>query len=729
MKITAREHRRLKLGIELVLVLACGLSSASTASAQEPPVSARPRYVPDTDALRKAYQRADQLGDRLRGQVFGATLTPHWLAGKNRFWYRNDNRDSAKEFILVDAERGVRERAFDHERLAGALSQALDKKYRGDRLPFEQISFDRNGPAVQFRIGEAEWQCDLQTYHCSQLDKAQMTSKRAAAPSENAREVNEAEPAAPQLSRLLGELARRSNNARSPDGHWTAFVNGSDLYVRATDTGKEIRLTWNGILANAYRMLSWAPDSKTLLGCRVDPGDQKRAYMVESSPLQGDAPAYTRTFIRCRATNSPRELWLFEMPDGKATSVAADRIDFIPEEYGGPDEGLPRVRWAVDGRHFTYEMTDRGHQRFRIIEVEVPSGRTRNLLDEKSETFINSMSRFIHYTKSGDEILWASERDGWRHLYLIDARAGAVKHQITKGPWVVREVDQIDEQKRQIWFRGCGKTDGRDPYLIHLYRVNFDGTGLVDLTDGDGVHQAQYSPDRAYFIDTYSRVDQPPIHELRRASDGRIMCELERADASALHSFGHPVPESFHAKGRDGRPISGASSIDRASSTSPRSTLSSRISTPVHTARSCPTISAHSVQSRRWRNWALSWCKSMAWALPTGRRRSTTSAGRIWRMPGSPTAYSGSKHWPSDIPISTSNASASSERPREDRAPPGHCSSIRNSTRLPFHPAVATTIAWTRRRGTSNGWAIRLGRTMLRSRISPMPTGCGANSC
>jgi dipeptidyl aminopeptidase/acylaminoacyl peptidase len=146
-----------------------------------------------------------------------------------------------------------------------------------------------------------------------------------------------------------------------------------------------------------------------------------------------------------------------------------------------------------------------------------------------------------------------SERDGWNHLYLYDARAGRVKNQITKGEWVVRAVDRVDDEKRQIWFRLGGHHAAQDPYYVHFARINFDGTGLTLLTEGDGTHAITYSPDQRFLLDTYSRVDMPPVTELRRADTGKLVCLLERGDASALLKTGWKMPERFVAKGRDGR--------------------------------------------------------------------------------------------------------------------------------------------------------------------------------
>jgi dipeptidyl aminopeptidase/acylaminoacyl peptidase len=222
----------------------------------------------------------------------------------------------------------------------------------------------------------------------------------------------------------------------------------------------------------------------------------------------------------------------------------------------------PRLRWKKDGCHFTYEMADRGHQRFRVIEINAQTGAVRHLIDENSETFIwtahaealsNRRLEPVTYLTETDELVYASERDGWRHLYLVDGQAAEVKSQMTKGPWVVRGIEHIDEARRQIWFEASGMNPDQDPYFVHYYRINFDGTGLVSLTHGNGHHAIEYSPDRKYFIDTYSRVDMPPVNELRRGGDGSLVCELEAADITELEASGWKPPEVVVAKGRDGK--------------------------------------------------------------------------------------------------------------------------------------------------------------------------------
>ena len=170
-----------------------------------------------------------------------------------------------------------------------------------------------------------------------------------------------------------------------------------------------------------------------------------------------------------------------------------------------------------------------------------------------------------------------SERDGWNHLYLYDGDTGQVKNQITQGEWVVRGVDSVDEENRQIWFRASGMDPDQDPYFIHYYRINFDGTGLVAYTEADGTHTVTFSPSREFYVDQWSRVDLPPVAQLRRTDDQSLVMELERADASALLATGLEVSRrSSWPRDGTGSRTSGASSFGPRTSTRTEPTRSSR---------------------------------------------------------------------------------------------------------------------------------------------------------
>ena len=489
-------------------------------------------------------------GAQAGGLVYKTRVTPHWFHQDNRFWYRNELPGGAGEFIVVDADRGSRQLAFDHQKLAVALSKAAGgAAYKPEKLPFENIEFASDGKSIRFDVDKVSWTCSLDTYECVKAKTDGSSATRPAA-GDGEPSTKNARPRGRRDGE--GDDSGRSGTSwvRSPDGQWEASVRDHNITIRRQGTPEEIRLSSDGKEGFAYSRLSWAPDSKTLVAFRVEPGDAKEVFLIQSSPPGGGrARLQKRPYPLPGDKFTAYELNLFEIASHKQTKPAIERIDF----------GSPRLRWDKDGHRFTFQKNDRGHQRFRLVEVDTHTGAVRNIIDEKSQTFIwtahaeNVRLNLINWLEKSDELIYVTERDGWRHLYLIDAKTGAVKNPITHGQYVVRGIDRIDEDARQIWFHASGKNPDQDPYFVHYYRVGLDGRDLVALTEGDGNHSLQYSPDRRFVIDTYSRVDRAPIHELRRSSDGKLVCKLEEADISALQATGWQPPEVFVAKGRDGK--------------------------------------------------------------------------------------------------------------------------------------------------------------------------------
>ncbi|HBN46282.1 MAG TPA: S9 family peptidase, partial [Prevotella sp.] len=206
----------------------------------------------------------------------------------------------------------------------------------------------------------------------------------------------------------------------------------------------------------------------------------------------------------------------------------------------------------------TMEYNRRGHQLYQMLAMSATTGNLRTVVEERSNTFVNYSRLWRQFINDGKQLLWTSERDNWNHIYLYDVQPDKKGHlakprQITRGDWFVRRVENVDEQNRIIYFAASGVNKDEDPYLIHYYKIGFDGKGMTCLTPAEGNHSVVFSPDHQYLVDTYSKVDTPPVTELRSASDGHLIKTLEKADISQLKANGWVAPEVFKAKGRDGQ--------------------------------------------------------------------------------------------------------------------------------------------------------------------------------
>ena len=478
------------------------------------------------------YARAESLRQRPQGKVFKSSIQPHWLAAGSRFWYRIDLPEGRREFLLVDAEAAMRQPAFDHAKLAATLAEKVGRDVAAERLPIEAIDFVEDGAAIRFAAEGKFWKFTLADGALAEIERFELP-----------RSGRDGRP--PQSGR--GRRGERSRSDRSPDGRWTVLVREHNLVLKASEGGEETQLSTDGVSDDYYEeRVYWAPDSSRFVALKTRPAQKHPIYLVESSPRDQLQPKlHTLDYLKPgdRIAQSKPHLFLI---DGKRHVPVKDEL--FPNPWS-----ISQVRWSADSRRFTFLYNQRGHQVLRIVAVAGDTGEAGPLIDETSSTFLDYSSKlFVHYADRTDEILWASERDGWNHLYLYDSRTGQVKNQITKGQWLVRGVDRVDEDARQVWFRAGGIYPEQDPYYVHHCRVNFDGTGLVILTAGNGTHEVEFSPDRRWLIDTWSRVDQPPVTELRKTDDGSLVCRLEEADWTPLLATGWQAPERFVANGRDG---------------------------------------------------------------------------------------------------------------------------------------------------------------------------------
>lgn len=487
-----------------------------------------PAYLPSRAEMLDRYRAAARLDSAVKNTTFKTSVQPNWQQGGAAMWYRNMLKDSVTEYVYVDVVKGKKQKVFDSQKMASALSNITGKIVDGQRLLISKMEFDKNATHVSIEMEKKIYQVDLSDYTVKLIDSLPKDTT-----------------AYPRLLQNRGRWMEFRSPSVSPDNQWEAFVKDGNVFVKNNNSDVVIQFTSNGTEKKPYGSLAWSPDSKYLVGYLITPyEDSSVNYVLTSMPNTNRGQLRTNQYKQPGDPFTIYEMYLFNLENKYSVKVNTEPIDFF---------SAPVLHWRKDdNRYFLFERPDRGHQRFRIIEVDASTATTRNIVDEKTNTFIYEQRIFTHYLPETNEILWTSEKDGWRHIYLVNSITGVIKKQITNGEWVVREIDSIDAKKGEIWFRANGMNANEDPYYMHYYRIGFDGKNLVSLTPEPGNHFVSFSPDKKYYTDTYSQVNIPPVTELKRTADGKKILELEKADISNYLATGIKLPEPFHAKGRDG---------------------------------------------------------------------------------------------------------------------------------------------------------------------------------
>ncbi len=512
------------------------------------------------------YERALSLAQRTENKIFHASVKAHWLPDGKRFWYRTQTGPQTHEFVLVEAETG--------KKTAGATLDALSLPTPSPTLTSKAGSLDsrpsRNGGDPIHVTFLNSWDLEVELLWINDKGKPHSYGKlKPGAQMEQntfqghiwqiklaGSEVVAVIEAQDEDQHIIidGRAAGRSAQPRrfnlSPNGKWTAVIRDNNVQLLTSAADKTIQLTKNGRASEAYHDISWSPDSTCLVSSRVSNGQEHKVTIVDSSP-----PDQVQPKLQVLDYLKPGD----ELPKPRPALVnMASRVATVIDNTLFPnfftETGHIDIRWASDSSEFYFDYNQRGYQLYSIIAVNARTGAPRIVVEETSRTFIDYTSKtWRHWLDKTGELLWMSERDGWCHLWLYDVKTGQVKNQVTHGQWVVRGVEQVDEDKRQVWFMASGLRAAEDPYHEHLCRVNFDGSGFIQLTEGDGNHKVEFSLDRRFFVDSWSRTDLPAVAELRRSDDGRRVVELERANVSDLLTSGWTMPERFVAKGRDGK--------------------------------------------------------------------------------------------------------------------------------------------------------------------------------
>ena len=440
---------------------------------------------------------------------------------------------SGYSFMSVELPKGKVAEAFNHATLASLLTKELGENINPDSLPFQTFTFSPDRSKITFTIEKIDWEYLL----------------------------------TPAKLIKINRIKAQKNESYSPDSTYKVIVKNYNLWAVNLKTGEERKLTSNGVDHYDYATpeswwqvndlakgepydpeieITWAPDSKKFFTFRLDRTRVKNMYLLQSVP---DSGWRAKVFFYERdlpGENSTQDLeyYVFDLEKNLSTRV---QLHSFPTFLVNTGPG-----WFSDSKRIFFSKFDRGYQGLTYYVIDAGTGRADTLFRENAKTMIEYQMAFGKKTNDNKYLIWASERDGWNHLYLYDIDKKQLLNQVTQGDFVVRSIEFVDEKLKTIWFIAGGKEPGRDPYFRHLYKIGFDGSGLTLLTPENADHDVRVSPDGKYVVDNYSRIDQPTISVLRRMDTGKEIVVLQKADISELLKSGFNFPVPFVTKGRDG---------------------------------------------------------------------------------------------------------------------------------------------------------------------------------
>jgi dipeptidyl-peptidase-4 len=535
------------------------------------------------------YQLAARFSPKkLEKMIFSTQVDAHWLKKGGRFWYMYETAEG-KKWFLVDPLKAEKRPMFDNDKLASAISRIVKDPFDSKHLGLDSLKFIKDENWIQFEVKSTQ-----------DVEKKDTVRKKPGAGDK---------PAAPEkkvyyfeynlLDGTLNELKdfkkpkHKPNWASiSPDSstivfgrHFNLFWMDQANYKKAlineddstivdhaltTDGIEDYSYHGNGVLGGGGEtnvdklknkdkrkpaQIFWSPDSKHFAISRSDMRKVKDLWVINS--IADPRPTLeTYKYEMPGEKEAPiEELQVFDMTTHTHQVVSAGQfkdqdlaIWAAPIREDHRDDDYRLTLWLGTNTKFYFTRTSRDLKRIDVCAVNVGDTVATALIRERLNTYVEV--RRLGLVDGGKELIEWSEQDGWAHFYLYDG-SGKLKNQITSGPFHCEDIVGIDDKRRVLYFSANGREPGEDPYYLHLYKVNFDGSGLTLLNGGDFDHLMTMDDSHQYFVDNYSRVNTVPKSVLYNEAGRKIM-DLETADLSSLMAAGYKFPEPFKVKADDG---------------------------------------------------------------------------------------------------------------------------------------------------------------------------------
>lgn len=530
---------------------------------------------------------------KINKMVHSTSVYPRWLKNGERFWYSYETSEG-KFYYIVDPVRGTKKLLFDNVKMAADMSRLTGDPFDAKHLSISKLKFTNDETTLQFEVKsklvEEEEKDDKEDDMEEEEDKEKKKKKKG----KMVPKVWHFEyDLATQQLRLLEDYEKPKEHLDwaniSPDTSYVLFGRDHNLYWMSWEDYKKAQVDEKDstIVENQWTTdgeehygfqrygrgitnvdaekdkekrksvrVVWAPDGSKFAMSRYDEREVKDLWVINSVAQPRPTLETYKYHMAGEKEAAKQELYVFDFASKERIQIMADtfkdqtmsilRASRLKKNYD--DELRPSLWLAADNTTLYFTRTSRDLKRVDVCAANTSTGEIRIIIEERLNTYIDT--RTLGLVNDGQEYIHWSERDGWAHFYLYD-KGGNLKNQITSGPYHCQSIEGIDSQNRVLYFTANGREEGEDPYYYHLYRVNFDGTGLQLLNSGNYNHSVNLNDETNYFVNNYSRVNTSPASVLYN-NRGRKIMDLESADLTQLLQAGYQFPEPFTVKADDG---------------------------------------------------------------------------------------------------------------------------------------------------------------------------------
>lgn len=527
---------------------------------------------------------------KMKKLVFDTTADAHWLKHSERFWYSFETSEG-KTFYIVDPVRKAKKPIFDNVKMAAMLTLFTKDPYDAKHLPINKIKFVKEDRAIQFEVESSQEEKVEEEKKEEEKEKEEVATEK--------KEKSKKRIFYFEYDLTTGKLTLFEDYKKPPEKpkwasispdeknivfarHHNLYYMNKENYEKYLKTKKdtdiiEHQLTTDGEEGYSYAQtergetnvdkeknkdkrksvrIIWSRDSKKFAMVRTDSRKVKDLWVINSvaeprptletykyqMPGESDGPLYEILIFDIEKKEKIK-LETYRFKDQTVSILTARSL-----AKNRDDEDRPSFWLAETADKLYFTRTSRDMHRVDVCVADTATGEIRVLIEERLNTYIET--RRLELVNNGKELIHWSERDGWAHLYLFDGD-GNLKKQITSGPFHCENIMGTDHKNRVLYFTANGREEGEDPYYMHLYSINFDGTGHRLLNKGNFNHSISMSDSNLYFVDNFSRVDTTPASVIRD-NLGNLIMELETGDLSLLLAAGYKFPETFQVKADDG---------------------------------------------------------------------------------------------------------------------------------------------------------------------------------